>query len=113
MKDVEYGTMESQNSRQSILMAKKSTLKSSHDKAGITCDEGASVLLCTFNLVKNIVGGGVLSLSAGLAAGTGFLPAAFFAILLGTLSGYMFSLVGRICSATGQSTFKGLGEATG
>lgn len=73
---------------------------------------GASASQSIFNLVKNIVGSGVLGLSAGLGAGTGLVPALFFSVLLGVVSGYTFSMLGRVCSVTSQKTFKDLGQVT-
>eukprot|EP00413_Alexandrium_margalefii_P007320 CAMPEP_0204528686 /NCGR_PEP_ID=MMETSP0661-20131031/9660_1 /ASSEMBLY_ACC=CAM_ASM_000606 /TAXON_ID=109239 /ORGANISM="Alexandrium margalefi, Strain AMGDE01CS-322" /LENGTH=401 /DNA_ID=CAMNT_0051534677 /DNA_START=24 /DNA_END=1229 /DNA_ORIENTATION=- len=65
-----------------------------------------------FNLAKNIVGIGVLSLPAAVAAGTGLIPAVILTVALGVYSGYTFSLYGRVCEATGERNFKGLGLAT-
>lgn len=39
-----------------------------------------------FNLVNNVAGAGLLALSAGQAAGTGWIPAIVIAIILGSLS---------------------------
>ena len=75
-------------------------------------DEGASISQSTFNLVKNVAGAGVLSLPAGVAAGTGLAPALIILVALGSYSAYTFNLLGRMCEKTGQTTFKGLGEAT-
>ena len=75
----------------------------------------------TFNLVKGIVGAGVLSLPAGIAAfgnnKGAALPAVALIAFAGFLSGYNFSLIGRLCSYTGASSYAGaweksIGEAT-
>jgi amino acid permease len=74
-----------------------------------------------FNLVKGIVGAGVLSLPAGVAAfgdsKSAAIPAVALVSLAGALSGYNFSLIGRICAYTGASSYAGawensIGEAT-
>lgn len=63
-----------------------------------------------FNLVKNIIGAGVLSLPAGVAAygnaPSAVIPAVALITVFGILSGYCFSLVGRICSFTNSFSFK-------
>ncbi|KAG5190219.1 transmembrane amino acid transporter protein-domain-containing protein [Tribonema minus] len=68
----------------------------------------------TFNLAKNIIGGGMLALPAGMAAGrgTGYAPA--FALMAATcvLSAYTFVLVGKSVDATGARSFKDLWAKT-
>lgn len=63
-----------------------------------------------FNLVKSIVGVGVLSLPAGIAAfGTSksaLAPALLFITVIGVLSGYGFSLIGRVCAYTGAISYR-------
>ena len=73
---------------------------------------GASVSESTFNLVKNVVGAGVLSLPSGVAAGTGLVPAIALALLLGVFSACTFALLGRLCESTSARSFSRLGEAT-
>lgn len=62
-----------------------------------------------FNLVKSIVGAGVLSLPAGIAAygnaPSAVIPAMLFIFLMGTISAYTFSLLARVCQATGAQTY--------
>lgn len=74
-----------------------------------------------FNLVKGIVGAGVLSLPAGIAAfgdnQSASLPAIALIAIAGALSGYNFSLIGRVCAFTGATSYsdaweKSIGEAT-
>ena len=74
-----------------------------------------------FNLVKGIVGAGVLSLPAGIAAfgdnKSAVLPAVALIAVAGALSGYNFSLIGRLCAFTGATSYSGaweksIGEAT-
>ena len=63
-----------------------------------------------FNLVKNIVGAGVLALPAGIAAfgdhPSAILPATILTVFIGLLSGYSFSMIGRVCALTGARTFR-------
>jgi len=63
-----------------------------------------------FNLVKAIVGAGVLSLPAGIAAfgnaPSATLPANALIIIIGAFSAYGFSLIGRICAATKSSSYR-------
>lgn len=73
---------------------------------------GVSVSVSIFNLVKNIVGAGILSLPYGVASGTGLIPAVIICAVLGAYAGYTFSLVGRNCEAVKRFTFHELGEAT-
>ena len=74
--------------------------------------EGSSVASSTVNLVKAIVGSGVLSLPVGVAAFSSsrkaLIPAFALLSVIGTLSAYCFAMVGRVCEATGTSTW---GEA--
>jgi len=63
-----------------------------------------------FNLVKSIVGAGVLSLPAGIAAfgnaPSAMIPAAFLISAIGVLSCYGFSLIGRVCAYTGSTSYR-------
>jgi len=63
----------------------------------------------TFNLVKSIVGVGVLSLPAGVAAfgdaKSAIIPATVLIAIAGALSGYNFSLMGRICSLASATSY--------
>ena len=62
------------------------------------------------NLVKSIVGAGVLSLPAGIAsfgnAPSALIPASVLIALIGGLSGYGFSLIGRVCHYTGSTSYR-------
>jgi Transmembrane amino acid transporter protein len=74
----------------------------------------SSMTASTFNLAKNIIGGGMLALPAGMAAGsgTGFVPA--IALMTGTclLSAYTFVLVGKSVAHTRAKSFKDLWAKT-
>jgi amino acid permease len=84
---------------------KDSTVSSSNTGTGT-----ASISNEIFNLVKGIVGAGVLSLPYGIAtygnAVSAIYPAIVLIVLLGTLSGYSFGLIGRVCSITQTTSYK-------
>jgi hypothetical protein len=62
-----------------------------------------------FNLVKCIVGAGVLSLSAGVAAfgsaPSALIPAAFLIAIMGATSAYTFILMARVSAMTGATSY--------
>ena len=72
--------------------------------------EGASIPSEVFNLVKAIVGVGVLSLPAGVAtfgsSPSAFVPAGILIAFIGILSGYGFSLIGKVCAYTGAKSYR-------
>jgi len=63
-----------------------------------------------FNLVKSIVGAGVLSLPAGIAAfgnaPSAVLPASILIAVIGAISAYGFSLIGRVCAHTKAQSYR-------
>jgi len=73
-------------------------------------DQGASIPNEIFNLVKSIVGAGVLGLPGGIAAfgnaPTALLPSTLLILAIGLFSAYGFSLIGRICSYTGATSYR-------
>mmetsp|Transcript_52681 Transcript_52681/g.138993 ORF Transcript_52681/g.138993 Transcript_52681/m.138993 type:complete len:478 (-) Transcript_52681:23-1456(-) len=74
---------------------------------------GTSELQTIFNIVKNIVGEGMLSLSAGVAAGTGVITGAIIVFLFGGFLGYTFNVMGRVCHATGKNSHKECAKVVG
>ena len=81
----------------------------------------ATISSSTVNLVKAIVGSGVLSLPVGIAAfsnaKSALVPAYVLLAFIGALSAYTFSFVARVVEATGSQTWgeawsKTLGEKT-
>eukprot|EP00435_Cladocopium_sp_Y103_P040463 s990_g11.t1 len=73
--------------------------------------EGVPVVAMAFNISKGIVGEGILSLPAGIAAGTGVVTAlvimtAFYIVMM-----YSFWSIGRCCHATGSKTHGEVGFA--
>eukprot|EP00584_Thalassiosira_punctigera_P011092 CAMPEP_0172528688 /NCGR_PEP_ID=MMETSP1067-20121228/2998_1 /TAXON_ID=265564 ORGANISM="Thalassiosira punctigera, Strain Tpunct2005C2" /NCGR_SAMPLE_ID=MMETSP1067 /ASSEMBLY_ACC=CAM_ASM_000444 /LENGTH=507 /DNA_ID=CAMNT_0013312645 /DNA_START=51 /DNA_END=1574 /DNA_ORIENTATION=- len=82
------------------------------ETGGATSGGGtASIPNEIFNLVKSIVGAGVLSLPAGIAAfgnaPSAILPATLLIGVIGFFSAYGFSLIGRVCSYTGGQSYRG------
>jgi hypothetical protein len=76
----------------------------------------ATVTELIFNLVKGIVGAGVLSLPAGIAAWanapSAVLPAVALIAGIGGLSGYGFALIGRCCAYTNTKSYRDAWSAT-
>ena len=72
------------------------------------------LLCCRYPLlyvvVKGIVGAGVLSLPAGIAAfgnaPSAALPAVVLIAVIGALSAYGFGLTGRVCAITKATTYR-------
>mmetsp|Transcript_9563 Transcript_9563/g.19477 ORF Transcript_9563/g.19477 Transcript_9563/m.19477 type:complete len:491 (-) Transcript_9563:57-1529(-) len=79
-------------------------------------ETGATIPNEVFNLVKNIVGAGVLSLPAGVAAfgnaPSALIPATILISVIGVMSGYCFSLIGRVCEMTGATSYRGCWDKT-
>ncbi|KAL3929827.1 MAG: hypothetical protein SGBAC_012038 [Bacillariaceae sp.] len=75
-----------------------------------TTTEGASIPSHVFNLVKGIVGVGVLSLPAGIAAFAddpkAVIAATGFITLIGILSAFGFFLIGKVCAYTGATSYR-------
>uniref|UniRef100_A0A7S2W7H7 Amino acid transporter transmembrane domain-containing protein n=1 Tax=Rhizochromulina marina TaxID=1034831 RepID=A0A7S2W7H7_9STRA len=72
------------------------------------CSGGASPATSVFNLVNNVAGAGLLTLSAGMAGGVGSVPATAIASVLGFLSWFTFTVLGGCCSALNVADFRGL-----
>lgn len=77
---------------------------------------GATVTALCFNLVKSIVGAGVLSLSSGIAvfadAPSAVIPAIAMISSIGALSAYGFALIGRVCAFTDTKSYREAWSAT-
>lgn len=69
---------------------------------------GSSMASSVFNLVNNVAGAGILTLAAGMAKGTGWIPAILTCVVLGVISCHTFCMIGESCEITGESDFKGL-----
>lgn len=78
---------------------------------GIQEDKGGTATIPNeiLNLVKCIVGAGVLSLSAGVAAfgsaPSALIPAAFLIAVMGATSAYTFMLLARVSAMTGAMSY--------
>lgn len=87
-----------------------------HFIGGAKDSSKSSLSTAMFNLVKGIVGAGVLSLPAGVAAfadaPSAILPAVLLILTMGSFSGYNFSLIGRVCAFTGASSYSDAWEKT-
>ena len=68
----------------------------------------AEVAPSVFNLVNNVAGAGLLTLSAAMSKGTGWVPAMAICCVLGAISSHSFNLIGESCRLTGEMDFKGL-----
>jgi len=76
----------------------------------------ASIPSEVFNLIKSIVGAGVLSLPAGVAAfgnaPSAVLPATALIALMGIISAYTFGLIGRVNRATNTVSYSDAWDET-
>lgn len=81
-----------------------------------TGDGTATITKLVFNLVKNIVGAGVLSLSSGVAAfgnaPSALLPATALIAAIGVLSAFGFATIGKVCAYTGATSYQEAWERT-
>jgi len=70
----------------------------------------ASIANEIVNVTKNLVGGGVLSLSGGIAiyanAPSAAVSAAFWILAMGALLGYFALLIAKVCSFTKATTYR-------
>mmetsp|Transcript_15492 Transcript_15492/g.23043 ORF Transcript_15492/g.23043 Transcript_15492/m.23043 type:complete len:481 (-) Transcript_15492:737-2179(-) len=69
-----------------------------------------------FNLVKSIVGAGVLSLPAGIAAfgnaPSALIPSSILIALMGAISAYTFLMIARVCKLTGATSYSDAWDKT-
>jgi len=81
-----------------------------------TCEGTATVSDEVFNLVKSIVGAGVLSLPAGIAAfgnaPSALIPATLLTTVIGAISAYTFMLIARVCKMTGATSYSDAWDKT-
>lgn len=89
-----------------------SLLAASDKQAGSSQAATSGILTTAFQIINNVAGAGILTLSAGMAAGIGWVPAIAVCIALGFVSGFTFYLLGEACALTGTTTFKELWGAT-
>ncbi|CAK9079780.1 unnamed protein product [Durusdinium trenchii] len=72
---------------------------------------GVPLVAISFNITKGIVGIGILSLPAGVAEGTGLIPAMIILVLMYLAMLYTFWSLGRCCEATHCKTHGGIAFA--
>ena len=77
-----------------------SLLAASGDQAD-SSQATSGIVPTAFQIINNVAGAGILTLSAGMAAGIGWVPAIAICIVLGIISGYTFYLLGEACALTG------------
>jgi len=70
----------------------------------------ATIAVSTFNLAKSIVGAGVLSLPSGISffadSPGAVVPASIICAVMGIVSAYSFSLIGKACEQHNASSFQ-------
>eukprot|EP01035_Chromulina_nebulosa_P026613 gene26613-34860_t len=70
----------------------------------------ATIATSTFNLAKSIIGAGVLSLPSGVAfysdSPTALIPASIITIVMGLVSAYSFSIIGKACEQHSAESFQ-------
>ncbi|CAE7223735.1 SLC38A8 [Symbiodinium pilosum] len=62
------------------------------------------------NIAKNIIGEGILSLPAGLAAGTGIFSGVLITLSFYVVMVYTFWTLGRVCEVTAEKSHRGMGN---
>lgn len=77
-------------------------------KAVGTGGSGATIAASVFNLANNVAGAGILTLAAGKASGTGWVPSIAILLAIAYASSHTFYLVGKSMELTGCGTFKDL-----
>lgn len=80
------------------------TLLAKSDPEPPSSSMGETVL----QIINNVAGAGILTLSAGMSGGVGWVPASILCVLMGAISAYTFYIVGEGCSLVDETTFKGL-----
>ena len=97
--------------RGGALLKKKATVATTKQLSKDIIPEGTATIPAeVFNLIKTIVGAGVLGLPAGIAAfgnqATAIGPAIVIMFFIGTLSAFGFSTVGTVCSETQATSYR-------
>ena len=72
--------------------------------------EGIPTWQTAANIGKNIIGEGILSLPAGLAAGTGIISGICVTLVFYVVMVYSFWTLGRVCEATEEKNHRGMGQ---
>lgn len=86
------------------------------DGEAVSTEGTATIPDEVFNLVKSIVGAGVLSLPAGIAAfgnaPSALIPATLLTTAIGGISAYTFMLIARVCKMTGATSYSDAWDRT-
>lgn len=102
-------TIASQANMRSFLTMTADVAAEGYEANEIPPGEATVTQLC-FNLIKGVVGAGVLSLPAGIAAfasaPSAVVPAVALIAVIGVLSGYGFALIGRVCAYTNTKSYR-------
>jgi hypothetical protein len=101
----------SESLRSSIRSLVESSFVLDGEPASVRMYTGTSTMLAEIiNISKNLIGGGVLSLSGGIAMyadkPSAIFSAAFWTVLMGVIFGYYCFLVARICRLTHAATYR-------
>eukprot|EP00815_Leptocylindrus_aporus_P007902 CAMPEP_0116070532 /NCGR_PEP_ID=MMETSP0322-20121206/13116_1 /TAXON_ID=163516 /ORGANISM="Leptocylindrus danicus var. apora, Strain B651" /LENGTH=382 /DNA_ID=CAMNT_0003558459 /DNA_START=174 /DNA_END=1322 /DNA_ORIENTATION=- len=97
---------------ETLLERKSSSLRAVAAGGAVAEESGGTATIPNeiFNLVKNIVGAGVLSLPAGIAAfgnaPSAILPATLLIATIGSASGYCFAAIGRVCALRNAVSYR-------
>jgi len=107
---ITYSSLAKKSSQLHMTSAAASMEEPSDDGIEKTSGGDGTMSALMFNLVKSIVGAGVLSLPAGVSAfgnaPSAIIPAAGLIAGIGGLSAYGFSLIGRVCAFTKSNSYR-------
>jgi amino acid permease len=92
------------------------TLKVLNESSDDCPNKGGTIPQLTTSLVKSIVGSGILALPAGVStlgdSPDVVLPALVIIAAIGGINAFFFSLIGRVCSWTGATSYRDAWERT-
>lgn len=97
------------DSRPSLLSSKSIP---SHPSPLLPSPPSMSARETVLQIVNNVAGAGILTLSAGMTTGVGVIPATVLCLLMGAISAYTFYMVGEACELVQATTFKELWACT-
>jgi hypothetical protein len=107
------GAVSKAGNRNPVVAPKSSGVADAEASQG---DGTATIPNEVFNLVKSIVGAGVLSLPYGIAAfgnaPSALLPGCALIAIMGAISAYTFGLIGRVCQSTNTDSYADAWDAT-
>lgn len=92
------------------------TLKVLNESSDDCPNKGGTIPQLTMSLVKSIVGSGIFALPAGVStlgdSPDVVLPALIIIAAIGGINAFFFSLIGRVCSWTGATSYRDAWERT-